>query len=189
MMEKYVTSAWSAVAAGLGNHLWQSTLVALIAGLLTLALRKHHARARYWLWLAASLKFLVPFSLLVALGQRLTWTRNSAQSVSPGFYFAIDQVGRPFSPSAVRAAPNPSIVSPSYAHYVPFLAVLWLCGFLAVVLLWTVRWYRISSAIESSTRLHHGREVEALRRVERIGGLRNPIPLLLSRASLEPGIF
>ena len=46
MIEKYVTSAWSAVAPGLGNHLWQSTLVALMAGLLTLALRKHHARSR-----------------------------------------------------------------------------------------------------------------------------------------------
>ena len=101
MMEKYVTSTWTAVAPGLGNHLWQSTLVALMAGLLTLALRKHHARSRYWLWLAASLKFLVPFSLLVELGQRLTWMRHSAQSVSPGFYFAIDQIGQPFSQSAI----------------------------------------------------------------------------------------
>jgi len=191
MMEKYLTSAWSAVAAGLGNHLWQSTVVALIAGLLTLALRKHHARARYWLWLAASVKFLVPFSLLFALGRRLTWTRHSAESVSPGFYFAIDQIGQPFSPPAVpvSSAPNPSIVSPSLAHLVPFLAVLWLGGFLAVVLLWTVRWYRISAAMKSSTPLRHGREVEALRRVERIGGLGHPIPLLLSSASLEPGIF
>src|SRR5215467_11175102 len=191
MMEKYLTSTGSAVAAGLGNHLWQSTVVALIAGLLALALRKHHARARYWLWLAASVKFLVPFSLLFALGRRLTWTRHSAESVSPGFYFAIDQIGQPFSPPAVpvSSASNPSIVSPSLAHLVPFLAVLWLGGFLAVVLIWTVRWYRISAVMKSSTPLRHGREVEALRRVERIGGLGHPIPLLLSRASLEPGIF
>jgi bla regulator protein blaR1 len=191
MMEKYSASAWNSVAAGLGNHLWQSTLVALIAGLLTLALRKHHARARYGLWLAASLKFLVPFSVLVELGRRLTWTRHSAQSVAPGFYFAIDQIGQPFSRSAVPVsfAPNPAIVSPSPTHWLPFLAVLWLCGFLAVVLLWTVRWNRISSAMKSSIPLHDGREVEALRRVEQIGGLRNPIPLLLSRAALEPGVF
>jgi len=191
MMEKYVTSAGSAVAAGLANHLWQSTLVALIAGLLTLALRKHQARARYWLWLAASLKFLVPFSLLVDLGQRLTWTRHSAQSVSAGFYFAIEQLGQPFSQSAVRVspAPHPAMVSPGLTHFLPFLTLLWLCGCVAVVLLWTVRWYRISSAMKSLLPLQHGREVEALRRVERSGGLRNPIPLLLSRASLEPGIF
>jgi hypothetical protein len=37
----------------LANHLWQSTLVAGAAGLLTLALRPNHARTRYALWLAA----------------------------------------------------------------------------------------------------------------------------------------
>ena len=41
-----------------------------------------------------------------------------------------------------------------------------------------------------SQRLHDGREVGALRRVERMStGIRKPIELLLSRASLEPGIF
>jgi bla regulator protein blaR1 len=43
--------------------------------------------------------------------------------------------------------------------------------------------------MKSSILLYNGREVEALRRVERIGGLRHPVPLLLSRASLEPGIL
>ena len=47
MTEKYLSALWSAIAPSLANHLWQSTLVAALAGLLTLALRKHHARARY----------------------------------------------------------------------------------------------------------------------------------------------
>ena len=38
----------------LANHLWQSTVFAGIAALLTVALRKNHARTRYWLWLTAS---------------------------------------------------------------------------------------------------------------------------------------
>ena len=50
------------------NHLWQSTLLAGIAGLLMLLLRKNRAHARYCLWLAASAKFLVPFSLLMLVG-------------------------------------------------------------------------------------------------------------------------
>ena len=54
----------------LENHLWQSTLFAGVAGLLTLALRKNPARVRHWVWVAASLKFLVPFSALVGLGGR-----------------------------------------------------------------------------------------------------------------------
>ena len=40
------------------NHLWQSTLFAALAGLLTLAFRRNRAQVRYWLWLAASVKFL-----------------------------------------------------------------------------------------------------------------------------------
>jgi hypothetical protein len=56
------------VIAILLDHLWQSTLFALAAGLLTLMLRRNGARARYWLWFAASMKFLVPATPLVALG-------------------------------------------------------------------------------------------------------------------------
>ena len=42
------------MTAALINHLWQSTLFALGAGLLTLALRRNGARFRYGLWFAAS---------------------------------------------------------------------------------------------------------------------------------------
>src|SRR6476659_4318146 len=52
------------------THLWQSTLFAAALALLSLAFRKNHARTRYALWLAASLKFLVPFALLISLGQQ-----------------------------------------------------------------------------------------------------------------------
>ena len=51
--------SWAQFGSALGNHLWQSTVFAAVAALLTLLLRKNHARTRYWLWLAASLKFLV----------------------------------------------------------------------------------------------------------------------------------
>jgi bla regulator protein blaR1 len=68
MLLKYLAGIWTAVAPAVGNHLWQSTLFAITAGLLTLALRRNRAQVRYGLWLAASLKFLVPFSVLVAMG-------------------------------------------------------------------------------------------------------------------------
>jgi len=55
------------------NHLWQSTLFAGVAGLLTLALRKNRAQTRYWVWLAASMKFFVPLALLVAVGNQVSW--------------------------------------------------------------------------------------------------------------------
>jgi hypothetical protein len=52
----------------LANHLWQSTLFAAIAGLLAVAFRSNRAQIRYSLWLAASVKFLIPFSALVMMG-------------------------------------------------------------------------------------------------------------------------
>ncbi len=55
------------------NHLWQSTAFAAIAALLTLALRKNHARVRHAVWLAASIKFLIPISLLIVLGGAIPW--------------------------------------------------------------------------------------------------------------------
>lgn len=52
------------VPPALVNHLWQSTLFVLIVWLATLALRNNGARVRCWLWTAASLKCLIPFSML-----------------------------------------------------------------------------------------------------------------------------
>jgi beta-lactamase regulating signal transducer with metallopeptidase domain len=53
------------------DHLWQSTLFACAAALLTLAFRKNAASIRFKILLAASLKFLLPFPLLVLLGAQL----------------------------------------------------------------------------------------------------------------------
>ena len=58
-----------------------------------------------------------------------------------------------------------------------------------MLLLWIMRWRRISAVMKSATPLNDGREVGALRRMEHIAGIRKPIELLLSQASLEPGIF
>jgi bla regulator protein blaR1 len=189
MIPNSLSGMWEKFAPALGDHLWQSTLVAIAAGLLTLALRKNHARARYWLWLAASLKFLVPFSSLVAIGTHLSWLRGPAVAKS-ALYFTMEEVSQPFSQSSVSvvsAIPNPAS---SLAHWLPaILAGVWLCGFLAVILVWCVRWRRISADIRGSVPLCEGREVDALRRAEHVTGIRKRVEMLLSRATLEPGIF
>ncbi len=190
MMENYLSPALNAAALALGNHLWQSTLVVVAAALLTLALRKHHARARYWIWLAASIKFLIPFSLFVAVGSHLAWQRH-ASATKPALYFAIEEISQPFTPSAVRASSVPpvSLLSTSLTHLLPWIAAVWLSGFLLVLLLWSVRWRKIAAAMKAASPSSEGRELAALRRIERLGGIRKPIALLLSPASLEPGIF
>jgi bla regulator protein BlaR1 len=193
MTVEYFSSLWAAIAPGVANHLWQSTLFAIAAGLLTLLLRKHHARARHGLWLAASLKFLLPFSLLVSIGSRLSPAPAAARAsaLRPTLYFAIEEISRPFSQFGVRATPAhaPSITSSIFPQLTQAAVAIWLVGFLAVLVVWGVRWRRISAAMRQATPLSNGREIELLRRMERIGGIRRPLAMLLSRNSLEPGIF
>ncbi len=181
---------WRTMASEVANHLWQSTLFAAVAGLLILALHENHPRVRYWVWLAASLKFLLPFSLLVAFGSHLAPSR--AAMPSAGFYIAMNEVGQPFtSTTATPVASAPS--SPgsfSFLGFLPeFLSAIWLCGALAVICLWCLRWWRVSSTIRHATPLYEGREAEALRKLQRIFALPKPIRILLSGTSLEPGIF
>jgi beta-lactamase regulating signal transducer with metallopeptidase domain len=171
----------TACAPALGNHLWQSTLFAFAAGALTLILRRHQARTRYWLWLAASVKFLIPFSLLVGMGSCLAWLRGPGTGEHTGLYLAMEEI-------RVIARATPTLAFPSLVRLLPALAVVWLGGFVGVLSAWWLRWRKIHSAIRDAIPLREGREVETLRRLERVGGVRE-IEVLLSRASLEPGIF
>jgi uncharacterized protein (TIGR03435 family) len=189
-LAKYLSEIWTAVAPAVANHLWQSTLFAVVAGLLTLALRKNHARARYWLWLAASLKFLIPFSLLVGIGSSVGWPHASAGTDS-GMYFAMEQISQPFTHPTPQTF---SLIAPeagaSSRRIIPaVLVAVWDLGFLTVIFIWIMRWRRMSTAIRDAVPLREGREAAALRRAERRTGLRTRIELLSSRASLEPGIF
>src|SRR5258708_38441318 len=84
----------------LTNHLWQSTLFAVVAWLLTIAFRKNRAQVRHWLWFSASFKFLIPFSLLMTLGSQLEWTpagkKLATQIAPPAVSFTMMQVSQPF---------------------------------------------------------------------------------------------
>ena len=191
-----LSGMWSSMAPALGNHLWQSTLFALVAGLLTLTMRKSHAQARYALWLAASLKFLLPFSLLVSIGNHLAndrlWSTGSTARQAGSYYFLMEQVTGPLKQGAMPAIfPVASATSaPSAIHLLPAtLAAIWLCGFLAVLMLWCARWRRVSAAMRQAVPLREGREVEALRRLERLAPPRKSIELRWSPTTLEPGIF
>src|SRR5579864_1673981 len=126
-----LSAMWASMAPALGNHLWQSTLFALGAGLLAWTLRRNQARARYWLWLAASVKFLVPFSALVAIGDRLSWWHGAEGS--KGLYFVIEGFIRPFPQSPVTQ-PASTMFFSSLTNMLPaLLAAGWLCGFVAVL--------------------------------------------------------
>jgi TonB family protein len=162
----------------LTNHLWQSTLFALLAGLLTLTMRQDRARVRYWVWLAASVKFLVPFGWLIALGTRF----GSVSGIGVRGHRLYEAV-------QVIAGRTSSTVIPDFTGHRSVLAAFWFCGFGAVVVWWCLRWRSISRTIAAAACLHDGREVETLRRVEAKLGIRQPTGIVRSVAATEPGVF
>ncbi len=197
MTPNHLSAMWSSIAPGLGNHLWQSTLFAAAAGLLTLSLRKNHARIRFGLWLAASVKFLIPFSLLVNVGSYLAGSHSSSgasNDTTAAFYFAVEGFSQPFTRSTIAMPMSsqgaPSMISVTLLDLVPsILAAIWLCGFAVALCVWCARWRKVSLALRAAQPLLEGREVEALRRLESMTGMRKPIAMVSSQASMEPGIF
>jgi bla regulator protein blaR1 len=190
MTSREISSVWAAYGPTFANHVWQSTLVVVAAALLTLALRKNQARIRYWIWLAASLKFLIPFAPLVAIGRQLSWFHTSAPTQG-GLYFSIEQIGQPFaSPvSGALALPIQVHASSTSSIFPLALVFIWLAGLLTVVAIWCVCWRRVSAAIRESAPMRAGGELETLRRLERGAGLPTELAILSSPTRLEPGIF
>src|SRR5580692_11639558 len=92
------------------DHLWQGTLFATAAGLLTLAFRSNRAKVRYWLWLSASLKFLIPFSLLIGIGNQLEWApaaqKLATQVAGPSISVTVEQFSEPFAQGVTLARPT-----------------------------------------------------------------------------------
>jgi bla regulator protein BlaR1 len=176
---------WTAMEAPLANHLWQSTLFAATAGLLTLAFKKNRAQVRYWLWLAASVKFLVPFSPLVSAGSRMGWLKASA--APSGFSFVMEEMSQPFLSG--KASHSAVTASAMLIDFLPaFLLLAWICGCVAVLIFWWVRWRRITASIGGTLPMKSGREIETLRRLEQSAGIKRQIKLIVSESTLEPGV-
>jgi bla regulator protein blaR1 len=177
--------------APLANHLWQSTVFAGVGWLLTLLLRKNRAQARYLLWLIASAKFLLPFSLLIRLGSHLALLRTPAVP-QPRLFLAMEAIGQPFSPGnllRIPAGAPPSMLQVALRNFPIFLLMAWLGGCVAVLLTWYLRWRRLRIASREGLPAKSGRELDALRRAERSMQSLRPISLILSRSALEPGIL
>jgi bla regulator protein blaR1 len=142
----------------------------------------------------------VPFSMLVDLGVGLgtrlgafTGTSQTSAAVQSGFSLVIDSMSRPFT--SAKSVPVAATLSGAHAHpaLLPLLAgmltAVWLCGVIAVLAMWCVRWRRIADVVRCAEPLEEGRELATLRRLARAGGIRQPMEAVVSSTSLEPGIF
>ncbi len=138
------------------SHLVESTLFAGAVALLTPAFRANRAQVRFWLWLSASLKFLIPLALLSIAGSHMRgW---APVSIFEGIGAAIPtfaDAAESFRPSAPNATWG--LASAAGAHSIDrtttlyrMIAGVWLSGVVWVALVRFRGWRRIRLLVRAS---------------------------------------
>jgi uncharacterized protein (TIGR03435 family) len=176
-----------------GDHLWQSTLFAAVAALVAFTLRRHSPSLRYWVWFAASAKFLVPFAALIAIGGYSSWRSIEIVPYREGPVL-IETVGQPFSQNAVAlggpGAPGRNRAPSAIVGWLPIgLLAVWAVGAVLFLGRSLRQWRHVRAIARDSVPLTSGREVDALRSLERSLGRGRALPLRCTESFLEPGIF
>jgi uncharacterized protein (TIGR03435 family) len=166
-----------AYVSQLENHLWQSTLCAAIVGVLTLLLTRNRAQVRYWLWLSASLKFAIPFSLLIAFGSHVELSEQPTTRQMPT-QSQLPILARAVFVPAASATAAPVATMRKTSRIPALLLIVWGCGFTVVLVSWWRQWRRIRKALRAATRL----DLETLDLETRVQAMSSP-------ELLEPGIF
>ncbi len=149
------------------DHLWQSTLFALPLGALTLLLRRHAASVRFWVWFTASVKFLVPFSLLMAAGGSVTVPVAPVLQGGPTLGMLQDTAA-PFTNT-----PAASIVPNTTTDWTLVLIAIWAAGTCLALLIWGMRWLKLRALVRAARPL----------------AIPAALPIMTSSASLEPGLI
>ncbi len=156
----------------IANHLLQSTVFAGVVGLVTLLFRRNRAEIRYWLWLVASVKFLVPFSILVSLGTRVSW-RTPVVVMQSGLPSVIAEMSQPFTVQGPFRISPAAAAGPNVDWILIILWTAWAIGFVVVVSSWWLQWRSLRAAMLSAAPLD----------------LPVPVPALTSSEFAEPGVY
>ncbi len=157
------------------DHLWQTTVFALLAVIVVSALRGAPAKARHSVWLIAFAKFLIP-------------------TASVAFLAGVVGIGIPQTLSSLlwfmSKSPDLGLGIASEPHDLYLIGwTVWLIGTLVLGGRWFLRHSRCSSAARSGRELDFGREREALRRARLLLGFQGEAKLIASRQVGVPSVW
>jgi bla regulator protein blaR1 len=156
--------------SAMANHVWQSTLFAAAAALLVLSLRRHRPAARYWLWAAASLKFLVPFALLINAGKALQSLTASPVS-QHDVVSAVQAMSAPIDIGVWMSFSN-STPAAQTSRLAAVLFSIWIVGCAVVLVMWIREWRGWRRILRTASPVTMG----------------IPIPVFSTTARVEPGV-
>ncbi len=134
--------------APVAEHLLESTAFLLCVWGFASLLSRHAAAVRYRLWLAASLKFMVPLAPLVALGRRFAW--RTAPIVHDAWTGASNiQMPAAAGHGLTAAAAHLPDASASFAA---LLLAVWAAGSLLLLARWCASVRRVRTMIRQAAR-------------------------------------
>jgi bla regulator protein BlaR1 len=160
------------------NHLWQTSLVAVVAWLACRTMLKPNSpRVRFRVWLAVSLKFLIPFAVFVQAGRWLGIRPLLRPADSQQVFDIVNGGGSGLVTAPFRV--SPASQSAIFRHDVLLmtLAIIWAMGAALVSVRWLRAWWPIRQAARTALP----------------GGSFRGVPVLKSRHMREdrlgPGVF
>jgi TonB family protein len=197
---------WPAFA----NHLWQTTLIACFVWGAAKIFNRAPARFRYFFWLAALMKFLIPSALLIRLieqvGVDLSATietvRSAASQIASGavsgmssayaevqILFQIAQPAPTVAQTPIFTMTIMSTTADRHAEIYCALTIVWLLGASALTTRWLIRHRRFARSLRNARTVTAGREYDALRRAQSWLFVNREIRLVISSQVREPGVW
>jgi TonB family protein len=174
----------------MADHLWQTTLFALFVVAATFALRRGPAKVRHALWMLASVKLLIPASVLVFFAEQAgvdpLWMLTSAAATRSDASL-LQEISEPV---LVISSSYQSMVTAgralSHNELFCFLSGVWLIGSVTLFSIWGMRRRRFLQALGLGRRVEAGREWEIFNRAKVLLGLTTHVDLVLSKQKIEP---
>jgi TonB family protein len=183
------TSAWW--WPRFADHLWQTTIFALIVLVAATVLRRGPARWRHAFCLLASTKFIIPAALFVFLAQE-SGIRSFPilRLIQPAEQNALSLVTEPavtFA-SAYEVTVFATDFTPPNAIYLA-LTIVWLAGTASIALLWLIRRRRFRYSLRPGLTIRAGREWSVLERARESLDMKREVGLMISTRRIEPGVW
>lgn len=176
------------------DHLWQTTLFALILLAAVFVLRRGPARWRHTFCLLASAKFIIPAALFVFLAQQTGIDSSSFSSFFGGrdSVFGITEpvaaLTSVYEVTVVAAAASAGRSDEIYLA----LTAIWLLGSFAILLLWGIRRRRFLRSLHlggTVRTVNEGREWQALERARASLGWNREVRLVILPLQIEPAVW
>lgn len=202
VIKDWSTLGWPLLA----NHLWQATLFSLLALAAVTFLRRAPARARYFVWLLALLKFALPsvflFYFAAQMGIHLPSLPPGEAHFNSGSIAVSPLLSPVTTPPAYQSAAEPHLreaeisgamlteTTPGrWGSLSAIITYLWLAGCAVLALLWLRKSYRLSVSLNKGRERNSGREAEALQRMRSLFNMSREVRLVVTPAVSAPAVW